>query len=409
MSILSELLVRIGVDDKGVDKGTAGAESKLSKFSSKMGTVLKTAGVAAGAIGGAAIASGIANTLNVETAQKKLQAQLGGTGPMAAEMGGIAGKLYANAYGENLGEVNDAVLQVVHSGALMEDATNEQIQSITAQAMSMKQVFGVDVADSMRAVGQMMRTGMAPDAQAAMDILVRGFQNGNDKAGDLLDTFNEYSTQFRKLGLDGQTAMGLISQGLQAGARDSDLVADAIKEFSIRAVDGSKTTAEGFQAIGLNADQMTAKIAQGGPVASAALGETLNALRAVKDPAERAQVAVKLFGTQAEDLGAALFALDPSRAVGAMGQVAGAAQKMDATIGDTAQNKITSMQRSWDQWTTSLVAANGPLGSAAAGVMAFGQSGLSMAGNMAMVGVAMGPFSGKILGLAGDVAMSTGR
>ncbi|WP_435829141.1 hypothetical protein [Saccharopolyspora shandongensis] len=68
--------------------------------------------------------------------------------------------------------------------------------------------------------------------------------------------------QFQKFGLDAQTATRLLVQGMQAGSRNSDLVADAIKEFSIRAVDGSATTAEGFEAIGLSAETMVAQIAR---------------------------------------------------------------------------------------------------------------------------------------------------
>jgi hypothetical protein len=100
-----------------------------------------------------------------------------------------------------------------------------------------------------------MRTGLAKNAQDALNIVTVGFQAGDDKAGDFLDTLNEYGTQFRKLGLDGKEATGLISQGLKAGARDGDLVADALKEFSIRAVDGSKTTKKGFEALGLSASE----------------------------------------------------------------------------------------------------------------------------------------------------------
>jgi phage-related minor tail protein len=106
--------------------------------------------------------------------------------------------------------------------------------------------------------------------------------------------------------LDASTATGLLVQGMQAGARNSDLVADAIKEFSIRAVDGSKTTSDGFKAIGVDAGQMAAQIARGGPEASAALDLVLNRFRAMPDPVAQSRAAVALFGTQAEDLGKAL-------------------------------------------------------------------------------------------------------
>ena len=57
--------------------------------------------------------------------------------------------------------------------------------------------------------------------------------------------------------------------------KELDKVGDAIKEFSIRVVDGSDTTAEGFAAIGLSADEMAAKFAQGGDAASQAFDQTI--------------------------------------------------------------------------------------------------------------------------------------
>jgi hypothetical protein len=139
--------------------------------------------------------------------------------------------------------------------------------------------------------------------------------------------------------------MGLISQSLQAGARDSDFVADALKEYSIRAKDGSTTTAEGFKAIGLNAEQMGRMVANGGDESRVALDTTLEALRQMEDPVKRDAAAVALFGTKAEDLGDALFAMDPSFASDALGEVTGAAQEMSDTLNDNAATTLESYKR----------------------------------------------------------------
>lgn len=354
---------------------------------------------AAGAAAGVGLVDAFTRSLEFEGAQAKMAAQLGAGSQMAADAGEIAGNLYADAYGQSLGEVNEAVRGVIQSGAVMEDASNEQIQGITANVMSLAQAFDQDVVGATNAAAQMIRTGLAPDAETALDILTRGFQQGADKAGDLLDTFNEYGTQLRKLGLDGQTAMGLITQGLQAGARDADIVADAVKEFSIRAIDGSKLTAEGFTAIGLSADDMAAKIAAGGPEATAALDLTLDRLRGMKDPTDQAAAATALFGTQAEDLGAALFALDPSTAAAGLGDFAGSAQRVNDTLSDTAENKITAVKRGFDEWLMSIVGVQGPLGDVAAGVVAMGSDAVGIAGNVGMAAIAL-----RGLGIASGIA-----
>src|SRR5262249_40415470 len=163
-----------------------------SKFSG-----LKVAAAAGAAAAGGAISAGIAATIDTEAAQKKLQAQLGEANPLASKAGQVAGSLYSQAYGDNLEQVNDAVRSVITSGALMADASSNQIEGITASAMSLSQAFNLDVSESMRAVSQLVKAGLAPNATAAMDLITVSFQKFGPQAQDVLDTVTEYSTQFR--------------------------------------------------------------------------------------------------------------------------------------------------------------------------------------------------------------------
>lgn len=373
------------MDDAADDMGDS-----FDSLGSKLGSVGATAGAAAGVAAGGALAIGFTESLSIDAAQKKLQAQLGGTAEYSAEMGQIAGDLYANAYGDSMEQVGDAVATVVQSGALMEDATNEQIQSITGQAMSLADAFGVDVTESMRAVGQMVRTGMVPDAQAGLDLITVAFRQLGPQADDVLDTFNEYSTQFRKLGIDGPMALGLISQMVKGGARDTDIAADALKEFTLRAVDAANPDViEGFKSIGLSAEDMARKFLAGGETANAAFDQTVKAIGKIKDPLVKNTVTMALFGTQAEDLGGALDAIDTSRAVGSLGNLADASKSVDDALGESAQAKITGMQRSMEQMLASFVDAPGILGDASAAAVAFGGGALTAMSQVGLIAMAM--------------------
>jgi hypothetical protein len=334
---LSQELDGAGFDAAGKRAGDSGAEGFSTAFKSGMAA----AGVAAALV----LAKSFTDALDLGKANDKFAAQLGLPPARAKELGEVAGNLYANAYGESVVEVNDALRGVLQSGLVTEDVDNGVLEDLTAKALDLAAAFDVDVNQATATAGQLMRTGLATDADEAFDIITRGFQEGADKSGDLLDTFTEYGTQFRKLGIDGAEATGLLVQGLEAGARDADIVADAIKEFSIRAVDGSELTADGFERIGLNAADMAAAIAKGGPEANDALDETLDRLRAIEDPVERSQVAVALFGTQAEDLGDALFALDLDTAAEGLGNIEGAAARMGDTLNDNASTKIEAFKR----------------------------------------------------------------
>lgn len=333
------------------DEMAGGAEGAASKF----GGLFKAGMVGVGLAAGAVLVKGISDAIDAEASTDKLAAQLGLSPEEATRLGGVAGDLYAQAYGDSLGQVNEALKGAIQSGLVDEDATNAELESVTAKALDLASAFDQDVNAASAAAGQLIRTGMAKDAGEAFDIITRGFQEGVDKSGDFLDTINEYGTQFRKVGIDGAAMTGLLAQGLQAGARDADVVADSIKEFSIRAVDGSALTAESFARLGLSGEDMAAKIAAGGPEAAAALDQTLDKLRSVEDPAERAQIAVGLFGTQAEDLGDALFALDPSQATASMGDMAGAAEAMGATLNDNAATKIEAFKRGALQGLTDFI------------------------------------------------------
>ncbi|WP_432166476.1 phage tail tape measure protein [Streptomyces sp. bgisy031] len=310
---------------------------------------LKAGAAAAGLAAGALVAKGLKDAVEQANITNALQAQLGATGKDAAKYGKVAGKLYSSGVSGSFQEAADAIKSVVQSGLAPPDATNSQLQAIATKAQDVSTVFGQDLGGVTNAVSQMMRTGLAKNSTEAFDVITKGFQSGADKGGDLLDTVNEYGVQFKKAGLDGATAMGLLNQAIKGGARDSDVAADAIKEFSIRAVDGSASTKAGFKALGLSADDMATKFGKGGKTSKAALDLTLDRLRGIKDPVKQSAAATALFGTQAEDLGSALFAMDPSKAATGLGKVGGAADKAGKLIRSGPSHAITTFGRTLQQ------------------------------------------------------------
>ena len=87
----------------------------------------------------------------------------------------------------------------------------------------------------------------------AFDVITRGFQmTGATGREELLEVLNEYSDSFQQPGIDGPTAIALIDKALDAGAFNIDKIGDGIKEFSIRAIDGSEATALAFEALGMD-------------------------------------------------------------------------------------------------------------------------------------------------------------
>lgn len=338
-------------ENAGQDAGGAAGEG----FTGKMGGVLKGGLAAVGIAAAALLTKGFMDALDQTRIDGRIQASLGSTPAEAKRYGEAAGQLYAHGITESVEEAASAISGVMRSGILPPDATNAQIEEITGKVANLSDVFELDLGQTSNAVGQILKNGLAKDGSEALDILTAGMQRMGPRADDMADTFNEYSTKFRDLGLSAADAMGLMSQGLQAGARDTDTVADALKEFQIRATDGSTASAEAYKAIGLNAEEMTRKIAAGGPGAKAGLQQVLDGIKAIKEPAEQNAAAVGLFGTKAEDLGQALFAIDPSTAVKALGDTAGAATNMGDALHNNAASKIEQFKRTLETGVTNFI------------------------------------------------------
>lgn len=315
---------------------------------------LKTGAAGAALAAGALIAKGLGDAIEQSNITTKLQAQLGGSGKDAAKYGKVAGKLYTSGVTETFQEGADAIKAVMQSGIAPPGATNSQLQKIATKATDVSKVFDQDLGGVTNAVSQLMRTGLAKNSKEAFDLITKGMQSGANKADDLLDTVNEYSVQFKRVGLDGKTAMGLLSQGLKAGARDSDQVADAIGQFGERALAGGKGVDDAYKSIGLNADDVAKRIGKGGSSAEKALGMTLDALRGTKNEQTKLNAAAALFGDPANVMGDALFKLDTATAAasGGFNKAGGSADKLGKTLRSGPGHELEVFKRRVQQGIT---------------------------------------------------------
>lgn len=339
---------RVGEDGgDGLNDGlTDGADDAASGVSGILGNIK---GLLIGGAIGAALMEGLSGAMEQGNIMSKLQVQLGATPAEAAKYGKVAGSMYANGLTEDFQGAADAIRATMSSGLLPPTATNAQIQSISTKVNDLADTFELDLGQAANAVGQIMKTGLAPNAQTALDVITRGLQVMGPRADDIADTFNEYSTIFRQMGLSAADATGIMAQGMKAGARDTDVVADSLKEFVLIAQGGGKQVEGAFKSIGLNGKEMQKAFIEGGPKSKAALDQVFDALRNVKDPAQRSSLALTLFGTKAEDMQKALFAIDPSKAAAALGKTAGAAQKMGDALHSGPSHQIDVFKRTLQQ------------------------------------------------------------
>lgn len=187
------------------------------------------------------ISDAINANFDVAEGQARLAAQLGSMPAETAALGSVAGEVWSKGFTGEMEQVNEGVAAVTRNIGDLGELGADQMGDLTTKALGLSDVFGQDITRVTAAVGKILKNDLAPDADAAFDVITAGLQGNTNEADDLLDTFIEYSTQFRQLGIDAPTALGLMSQGLAGGARNADVVADSLKEFAIRAQEAMST------------------------------------------------------------------------------------------------------------------------------------------------------------------------
>lgn len=292
-----------------IDPSLNKAIEKATKYLGKINWKAAAAGVA---VGGVAVATGkavieagkyLANLGNDwQTTMNQLSASTGIAGEELDALGESVKNIYAKGLGEDFADVADGLAIVKQNSGLV----GEELEKAASAAFMLTDSFGYEVEETSRTATALMKN-FEISAEEAYGIIATGAQNGADKNGDLLDVLNEYSVQYAALGLSADQFLDSLVEGADAGLFSIDKVGDAVKEFNIRAKDASKSSADAFQSLGLDADRMFEAFAAGNETAQAAFFDTVEALNNLDDPLEKNRLGVALFGTQFEDLEAGVL------------------------------------------------------------------------------------------------------
>lgn len=232
-------------------------------------------------------------------ANANFQAQTGASAKEMEKFSDSIERVYSHNFGESMQDVAEAMAQVKQQTGEIDPS---KLEKMTENGIALRDTFGFDLNESMRAVNMLMQQfGLTSDQ--AFNLVVKGAQNGLDKNGDLLDTINEYSVHYKQQGYTADEFYNSLINGSASGTFSVDKLGDAMKEFGIRTKDTAKSTDEGFKLLGLNADQMRKDFAAGGDTAQEATKKVLESLFSMDDQVKQNQAGVDLFGTMWEDLG----------------------------------------------------------------------------------------------------------
>lgn len=208
-----------GLDSLASMATPAGALGLLATGAAAVGTAIITAG------------------LDTQKTMNMMQARTGATGAELKELGRTARVVFVSGFGDSLEDAADAVVQVKQ---VLGETGNEAIES-AKKAIIMRDVFAVDIPESLRAVRSANKQ-FGDETAATFDMMATLIQRVGDPSQDLADTINEYSADFAQAGFSQAEFFGILERGVSEGARNFDGLADVVREFTIRSIDGSEKT-----------------------------------------------------------------------------------------------------------------------------------------------------------------------
>jgi phage-related protein len=341
----------IDYDDSGVAQATrdvnelGDAAQESGKKWDQAATVAN--GAAALIAGGFAVA--LTSALDAQDASSKLAAQLGLTAEESGRFGKIAGDLFANNYGASIAEVNDAIGAVVSSIEGMREASDTEINAMTADVLNLAAAFELDVARSAQIAGQIVKSGLVDNAKQGLDLLTVSLQKLPAAVReDLLDALDEYGPFLSQIGIKGEQAFSLLVASSEKGAFGLDKTGDALKEFTLLATDMSTNTKAAYDTLGISQEKATAALLKGGADGAKAFDQIVTGLLSIKDPVKQSQAALALFGTPLEDLNLGeipQFLQSLKGVEGGLGDVEDATKRMGDTLNASASKRIETFKR----------------------------------------------------------------
>ena len=290
--------------DQSLSDTTNSADEAEGGFTVLKGTI---ANLAAQAISKAvdALKDFVSQANEVKQAVNGLQTSTGATNKEMKQYESVMKEIYNGNYGESYDDVAQSMSQVLQT---MGKLNKTDLTNITTNGIALRDTFGFEMPESMRAVNSLMKQ-FGITANEAYNLIAQGAQSGLNQNDDLLDTINEYSVQFKGAGFSADQMFNMLKNGTASGTWSVDKLGDAVKEMNIRFSDGTVAEAlnNNSKALGLSKKEvqnLQTEYNKGGTSAQNAVGKMVDAILNVKDETKQYQLGVSVFGTMWEDLGA---------------------------------------------------------------------------------------------------------
>lgn len=323
-----------GISWKNITEGDEKA-AKLSSSFKKAGTAATLTLTAPVVAAGKAV-FGVAS--DYEQANARIAAAFGVSGEEAERFSGIGKRIYEGGWGESLDEVNDALIQCKST---LRDVSDEDLQTVTTNALMLSDTFGADVNESIRGTNALME-GFGLSATEASDLLTAGMQRGLNYTDELGDNLSEYSVRWGEAGMSASEYFSLLEAGTSNGAYNLDKVGDYLNEFLTALSDGRMEESIGSFSEGTQ--EVFENFKNGSATAEDMLQAVLDDLTQMPNEYDKAALASTLWSSLGEDN--AMGMIESLAGVqDSFGDVAGAAQQAQEAASDSFAVKSQEAMR----------------------------------------------------------------
>ena len=171
-----------------------------------------------------------------------------------------------------------------------------QVTKLTNWAITLDEVFGQGVQDSINRATAMVNT-FGVSWETAFDLMTKGQRDMNDGGAQMLSAFENYGQAYQQLGYDIDDMYSAIA----AAANDSALGKDGnlnkgVEAFINNLTSGSKESKQVLKDLGIEITDLPKKFQQGGEAAANATQLILTSLQGITDEAKRNDLGKALFG-----------------------------------------------------------------------------------------------------------------
>ena len=323
-----------GISWKNIAEGDEKA-AKLSSSFKKAGTAATVTLTAPVVAAGKAV-FGVAS--DYEQANARIAAAFGVSGEEAERFSGIGKRIYEGGWGQSLDEVNDALVQCKST---LRDVSDEDLQTVTTNALMLSDTFGADVNESIRGTNALME-GFGLSATEASDLLTAGMQRGLNYTDELGDNLSEYSVRWGEAGMSASEYFSLLEAGTSNGAYNLDKVGDYLNEFLTALSDGRMEESIGSFSEGTQ--EVFENFKNGSATAEDMLQAVLGDLTQMPNEYDKAALASTLWSSLGEDN--AMGMIESLAGVqDSFGDVTGAAQQAQEAASDSFAVKSQEAMR----------------------------------------------------------------